>query len=178
MKILETQRFGKVQYNQEHLILFRDGMIGFGDLKEYILIESPQMPLVMWLQSTTDSEVAFPLLEPEMIKSGYSFSMNQADKSMVKIEDASITKTLIVLTIPDDIEAMTANFKAPVVFNITNSCAGQMILQDKALSVKESVYKKFMQLLSVTPRYEANDEFEPEWKSCNWKQLPEVELRV
>ncbi len=145
---IETARFGSIDVNEEHLIHFRDGIIGFSTLKQYVLIESPSMPLVLWLQSTERPGVAFPLIEPYFFRRDYKVSLSEADKSSIKFEEGDRTKVFDVLTIPEDMTKMTVNLKAPIVVNLDKSAASQVILQDKTLEVRASAHEAFNKALA------------------------------
>jgi flagellar assembly factor FliW len=179
-KEISTTRFGKVSYQEDYLIRFRDGIIGFPDLKQYVLIESPQMPLVLWLQSTEDASVAFPLVEPEILGKGFSFHMNQADEYMISIKADSKLKTFLIMTIPQDVEQMTVNFRAPVIMNISESTGGQIILQDKSLSLRQAIYTEFQTAMNSMASFESSDNEEPQWMAHNWKEaaLREVPMNL
>ncbi len=147
MKI-QTARFGSMEVTEEHLIHFRDGMIGFSTLKNYVLVESPSMPLVLWLQSTERPGVAFPLIEPWFFKRDYKVTLSDADKVSIKLEEGDRTKIFDVLTIPEDMTKMTVNLKAPIVINLDKSAASQVILQDKTLEVRAAAHEAFNKALA------------------------------
>lgn len=167
-KEINTTRFGNVSFKADYVIRFRDGMVGFSDLKDYILVESSSMPLVLWLQSTEDAGVAFPLVEPEIVRKNFSFSMNPADESMISVTDSAKLKTFLVMTIPAEVEKMTVNLRAPVIVNITTSTAGQIILQDKALGLREPVFAEFHEAMNSLVAFELSDEA-PKWAAYDWK---------
>lgn len=174
-KQINTTRFGTVSFKDDYVIRFRDGMVGFPDLKNYVLVESPQMPLVLWLQSTEDSNVAFPLIEPEFVRKGYSFSMNTADESMISYTPTTKLKTFLVMTIPTEVEQMTVNLRAPVVINIDQSCGGQIILQDKAQVVRAPVFTEFQLAMNSLAAFELTDG-EPKWAAHDWRESARREM--
>lgn len=174
-KEINTTRFGTVTFTADYVIRFRDGIVGFPDLKNYVLVESPQMPLVLWLQSTEDSAVAFPLIEPELVRKNYGYAMNHADQAMIAVAPESKLKTFLIMTIPADVEQMTVNLRAPVVLNLTESCGGQIILQDKALGLREAIFNEFQNAMNALATFELSDN-EPKWSAHNWRQSQSAEL--
>ncbi len=179
MKIeINTTRFGNVSFETDYIIRFRDGIIGFPDLKQYVLIESPQMPLVLWLQSTEDASVAFPLVEPEIFRKEYVYSMNQADESMISFKENSKLKTFLIMTIPANLEAMTVNLRAPVIMNLSESTGGQIILQDKTLGLRQGIFAEFQAAMNSMAHFELSDIEEPKWTAHNWKEAAPRELPI
>lgn len=148
MKQIQTTRFGTVQYNEDHLITFPDGMVGFHQLKTYVLVESPQNPLILWLQSTDHAEIAFPVVEPWFFKTDYRANMSEADKITLGYEPGNTLKTMVVLTIPSETTRMTVNLRAPVVINIQKAKAAQLILQEKSYEVRAPAHEAFTKALA------------------------------
>lgn len=175
IKDINTTRFGIVKYRADYIVHFRDGMVGFPDLKHYVLVESPQMPLVLWLQSVDDASVAFPLIEPQLVRKSYQFNMNPADESMIGYTEGAKTKAFLVMTIPAQAEQMTVNMRAPVVVNLDKSCAGQVILQDKTLAVREGIFAQFQEALNSIAAFELSDN-DPKWTAYHWSESTRGEM--
>ncbi len=147
MKI-ETTRFGHVEYVEDQVIHFTDGMVGFPRLKNYVLVESPSMPLILWLQSVESADIAFPIIEPWFFRRDYKAPLGDADKISLAHDENDRLKIFTVLTIPDDMTRMTVNLRAPVVINVSKSTAAQMILQDKSLEIRTPAHEGFNKAMS------------------------------
>jgi flagellar assembly factor FliW len=142
-----TKRFGNIPANEEHFIRFKDGMIGMSALKQYILVESSAYPLILWLQSCQDPGIAFPVVEPAFFKPGYKVQMTDADRACLKYKEGDRIKHFIVMTIPENIEDMTVNLRAPVAINLDKGTATQVVLQDKELQVRAPAYNDFVSVI-------------------------------
>jgi len=141
--IIKTTRFGEIEISEDHLINFVDGIIGFPQLKRYVLIESNIIPLIWWLQSMDAPEVAFPVAEPYFFKRDYKVVMTDADRHCLQYEVTDRLKVLNILTIPTEMARMTVNLKAPVVIDIQKATGTQVIMQDKTLEVRTPAWEKF-----------------------------------
>lgn len=181
MRTINTTRFGNIEINQEHLIRFRDGMIGFKNLKEYVLVESPAMPLVLWLQAVDAPDIAFPLMEPWFFKRDFKLQMTDADRIAIDLKDNNRLKEFVVLTLPEDITQMTANIKAPVIVNLSEGLGGQVIIQDKNYELRKPAYQDFQNALSSLKEESVTDS----WSAVSIKDVvsssrgtvsPEVQL--
>ena len=148
MKV-NTNRFGELQVNQEDVINFSDGLLGFENLKQFFIVDPGDSTLILWLQSMEDSKVAFPIIEPKIFKPDYVAKLLPSDMSSVKLESLSDAKIYSILTIPSQITEMNANLKAPVVINNTKKIAKQIVLQDNKLSVKYEMYKELKSYISA-----------------------------
>jgi flagellar assembly factor FliW len=161
MKI-QTTRFGQIEYTQEdHLIQFRDGMIGLSSLKKYILVESTGSPLILWLQSVEDSGIAFPVIEPWFFRRDYKVAMTDADRICLALDEGDRTKAFVVMTVPSTMENMTVNLKAPVVINLTRAVGAQVVQLDKSLEIRTPAYEDFRRAIVSIPTENEIDTWQP-----------------
>lgn len=158
MQNVKTLRFGTIEAGAEHLIRMRDGIIGMGKLKDFILVESPAYPLMLWLQSCDDERIAFPVVEPNFFKSDYNPRLNQADKICLDLEDSDRLKLFSILTIPEMAEDMTVNLKAPIAINLTKGTGAQIVLQDKDLQVRQPAWTAFSNARDQLEAFEVGEE--------------------
>lgn len=141
MKI-ETTRFGELQVNESDIITFSEGVLGFEDYKKFFVVDPGDNTLILWLQSVEDGSIAFPVIEPKIFKPDYSVKLLPAELASLKLENLNNAVIYTILTIPQDVAAMSANLKAPIVINNQSKLARQIVLQDNKLSVKFEMYKE------------------------------------
>lgn len=153
MKV-NTTRFGELQVNQEDVINFSDGLLGFEALNKFFVVDPGDSTLILWLQSIEDAKVAFPIIEPKIFKPDYVAKLLPSDMNSVKLESLNEAKIYSILTIPSNITEMSANLKAPIVINNAKKIAKQIVLQDNKLSVKFEMYKE---LKSYIVAYTSDD---------------------
>ena len=65
--IVQTSRFGAVSITDEDVIHFPEGLLGFNELRRFILLDDPIDEIFAWLQSCEEPGIAFPLLEPRIV---------------------------------------------------------------------------------------------------------------
>ena len=73
--LIQTRYFGEIDVDDEKVITFEDGLIGFENLKKFTLIynnESETSKTVTWLQSLDEPMVAFPALSPCYVMTDYN----------------------------------------------------------------------------------------------------------
>jgi flagellar assembly factor FliW len=139
---VKTTRFGEHEVNPSDLITFADGLFGFENLKKYFVVDPGDSTLILWLQSTEDEKVAFPVIEPKIFKPDYIAKLLPADLNGLELEALNNAKLYSILTIPANVTEMSANIKAPVVINSQKKIGKQIVLQDSKLSVKHEMYKE------------------------------------
>lgn len=141
MKV-KTTRFGELEVNPTDLIMFAEGLLGFENLKKYFVVDPGDSTLILWLQSTEDEKVAFPIIEPKIFKPDYIAKLLPADLNGLELDSLQAAKLYSILTIPANVTEMSANLKAPIVINSAKKVGKQIVLQDSKLTVKHEMYKE------------------------------------
>lgn len=149
--IITTTRFGKVQIAQEDIINFSEGILGFNDLRRFVILDDPNDEIFAWLQSCEMPDVAFPVLEPEIFADEYKPILTKMDIESLKLESGQYPRAIAIVTIPDDPTQMTANLKAPILVNIKLRMARQCVLQDNSLQIREPIFTKLQQRVVQNP---------------------------
>lgn len=114
MKI-NTYQFGEIEFDENHVISFSDGIIGFENLKKFILL-SQEDGLFFWLTSVDEPEIVFPLFPVKLLVNEYNEIENFEAFGIVKLD-----KT------PSNI---SINLKAPVYLNQEQRIGYQKIFDD------------------------------------------------
>lgn len=141
MKV-KTTRFGELEVNPNDIITFSEGLLGFENLRKYFVVDPGDSTLILWLQSTEDEKIAFPVIEPKIFKPDYIAKLMPADLNGLELDSLQTAKLYAILTIPANVTEMSANLKAPVVINSHKKVGKQIVLQDSKLSVKHEMYKE------------------------------------
>ncbi|MEE1010004.1 MAG: flagellar assembly protein FliW [Agathobacter sp.] len=127
-----TRIFGEIDIDDSKIINMEKGMIGFPDLKKFALIynEEREKTVIKWLQSMDDGDIAFPVMEPQLVKADYRPSISEDVLEPLGSLDEENTFVLVTVTVPKEIEKMTCNLQAPIVINTSTNKAAQMIVED------------------------------------------------
>lgn len=140
--ILKTGRFGELNIAAEEMISIPAGMLGFPELKKFVLVDPGDDVLILWLQSVDNPEIAFPILEPKIFKPDYTVRLSAQELRELKLDNVNQSAVFTVLTIADDITQMTANLKAPLVINLREKVARQVVLQENEYNVKHPMFRE------------------------------------
>lgn len=148
---IQTSRFGEVSISSDDILDFSEGLLGFGQLRRFVLLDDPNDEIFAWLQSCESPEIAFPVLEPELFCLNYQIELSKTDLEAMKIKSVTEARLLTIITIPVDPTQMTANLKAPIVFNQSQRIARQCVLQDANLAIREPIFTKLQQRVVQNP---------------------------
>ena len=153
MKI-ETTRFGILEVDTKDIISASEGILGFEKLTKFFIVDPGDQTLILWLQSTEDKSVAFPILEPKIYKPDYAIKLLPQELASLSLESLAGASVYTILTIPQLVTNMSANLKAPIIINNKNKKARQIVLQDNKLEIKYEMYKS---LKSYIVSYTSDD---------------------
>ncbi len=137
---LSTRFFGELEYEKEDILHFPSGLLGFEECRDFIPIENPDGGGVFrWLQSADRPELAFVVMNPFFIMADYEFDIPAGVVETLQLKRPEDAQVLAVVKIPDDLSKMTINLRAPIVINIANRRAAQVVLEDDRYSLKHPV---------------------------------------
>lgn len=143
MKV-NTKWFGTVDVDDNKIINFDLGIIGFEDCKKFTLIydvEKGEDVSIMWLQSLDEAGLALPVMKPEYIIENYDPIVEDEiiDSLGDNIKDANLL-VFCVLTVPENLEKMTINLKAPIIINADTLKGVQLIADNSDYEVRYPIY--------------------------------------
>ena len=145
---IDTRIFGRIAIEDEKVIRFEHGILGFPDLKDFTLIfneDKGAESSIKWLQSLQEPAFAMPVMNPDLVIPGYSpkFSTYLLNPLGDNLDSENILM-FVTVTVPKDITKTTVNLKAPIIVSIDNRKAVQLISDDDAYSVKHAIYEELM----------------------------------
>ncbi|MGM0446586.1 MAG: flagellar assembly protein FliW [Bacillota bacterium] len=131
-----SRDFGKVNIDEDKIINFPEGVPGFKNEDEFVLLPLDADSLFVIMQSIKTPELAFITLEPKNIIKDYEFIISEKTEKLLKIESIKDIILLNIVTIKEKVEDMTINLAAPLVININKNLGKQVILDDNKYPVK------------------------------------------
>lgn len=142
---INSRLFGEIDIQDDKLIVFEHGIMGFENLRKYALIfdsDKEGKNKIMWLQSMEDAGLAFPVIDPTIIMETYNPTVE--DEWLKPLGDYASDEELLVLcilTVPSDLTKMTANTKAPLIINGNTRKGCQIIVNNEEYDVRMNIYE-------------------------------------
>jgi flagellar assembly factor FliW len=81
------------------------------------------------------------MVNPFLLIEDYEIEISEETVVRLEIENAEDVSLYSILTIPENVEEITANLLAPIVINTANNKAAQEILNDERYSIKHKLYR-------------------------------------
>ncbi len=137
--IIETSRFGQLEVDEGRLIEFDDGVLGFPRQHQYALIQTGEGSAFYWLQAVDRRDLAFVVCDPRMFVADYSVPVKLEDLEPIDLADLGSAQVFVIVNKVDDL--LTANFQGPIVVNVENRKARQLVLSDKRYSTRHPLMR-------------------------------------
>ena len=141
---INTKNFGVIDIEEDKIIHFAGGIVGFPELSEFSLIHDEEQEAkrsIQWLQSMQEPGFAMPVVDPLMILPDYNPQIEDELLKPLGELEADNMLVLITITIPSDLTKMSVNLKGPIIINTENRKACQVIAEGENYSVKYPVYE-------------------------------------
>jgi flagellar assembly factor FliW len=137
MKV-NTKAFGLIEVDEKQKVNFPQGLFGFDDYSEYVLLDAEHQPF-FWLQSVNDQEIAFVLINPFLFKPDYEVNITNEELAEIGINSPDNALIFVIVTIPQDGSPMTANLQGPLVINRDNMTGMQAVLSDTRWKTRHDI---------------------------------------
>lgn len=144
--IIETSRFGPLEVDEQRLISFPRGILGFPDQQRYALIQTSENSCFYWLQAVDRSDLAFVVCDPRLFVPDYCVPVKLDELSQIHLADPSAAQVFIIVNKVDTL--LTGNLQGPLVVNVETREARQLVLSDRRYSTRHP-------LMNLAPRAEA-----------------------
>ena len=132
---ISSQRFGALEIGEEQVLQFPEGIIGFPNEREFVLIPHNSTGFLAWLQSTRSPAIALPVVSAHAFGSKYpDVSIEGAANALGLGEDD--VALMVVLSAPQG-QPATVNLLAPILVNVTTRRGAQIILDGSRFSTRE-----------------------------------------
>ena len=142
---VNTKLFGEIDIDDDKILHFEGGIVGFPDLKRFALMHDSENDDegkgLSFLVSLDEPAFEMPVMNPLLIKNDYNPVVE--DDYLIPLGDLKEEDLLVLVTVtvPHEIEKMTVNLKAPIVINGENRKANQIITDDEQYVVKFPIYQ-------------------------------------
>ena len=140
---LNTLRFGEIEVDDNLIFDFVMPVIGFDNLSKFVIIDSNKEALFKWLQSAEEPDLAFPIISVAGLDYDYSVELSDSVVDTLGIESADDILIMNITSIPqENPHGTTINLLAPLVFNLKNQKAAQIVLSGSGYDISYPMFKK------------------------------------
>jgi flagellar assembly factor FliW len=122
--------------SKDAVIHFDEGLIGFSECKDFVVMENESLAPFRLLQSLDSPEVGFLVLEPTALVNNYYERVPARDWESIGVIGTAKPLAFAIIVIGQTPETSTGNLQAPLLVNYENMVGKQVILNDSGFSVR------------------------------------------
>jgi flagellar assembly factor FliW len=134
--LIHTVNFGNLDIPEDKIIIFKEGLPGFPQIRRFAVIELEELAPFQYLQALDDPPIALFIIDPFVVDPTYEFRLTDADMEELNSKNSTELAVYTVATIPEDPSKATLNLMAPIVINDRDRRGKQVILHESKYSVK------------------------------------------
>lgn len=149
MPLVDTRRFGPLEYDESWVVTFPSGLPGFERQTRFLLLERPEWAPIVFLQSLLEQSedgvgLCFLAAPAGTLDPSYSLSMTREDLQRLSLDEepqpipGDRVLCLALLCAPEN-GPLTGNLLAPVVVNLRTRIAVQAVRADGRYSHQHTI---------------------------------------
>lgn len=146
--LIKSKHFGEVEIDDNNIIEFPEGIFGFENSEKFVVLynNTEGKNTFCWLQSLENETIALPMIDPTIFFKDYDPEV--AGNSIAKIGELKEEdlKLYTVVVVPEKIEKMTTNLKAPIIINVVTKLGIQVVVEDDKYELKQNLYEQIQSL--------------------------------
>ena len=132
---IETTRFGRLSVEDERIITFPNGLLGFPDHTRFALIQTGEENYFFWLQAVDEPNLAFVVTDPSIFFKDYHVPVRDETRQDLLLADDSYVQCFVICNKVG--EWLTGNLLGPIVVNAQNRLGQQVVLTEKKWTTRQ-----------------------------------------
>ncbi|CDQ39004.1 MULTISPECIES: flagellar assembly protein FliW [Virgibacillus] len=126
--LVDTKYFGQTEIDPAHVIVFQNGIPGFNQDNQFILLDFPDHSLFQILQSIDTRDTAFFVINPYSLFHHYEFRLDDSSIETLQLSNEEDIVVLSIVTLKRPFATSTVNLKAPIIINSKRNLGKQYII--------------------------------------------------
>ena len=139
MKI-ETKKFGTLDVDNNSVIEFPSGLVGFENCHRFALIKNEEFDPFCWLVSLEGEEITFPILSPQLVYPEFSTALTTYPVADDQFLENTSGDVFCVVNINGNKGRFTINLKSPILINFEQKTGRQLVLDSEELVIDQPVW--------------------------------------
>ena len=128
------------QTPEHNCILFKDGIPGFDDIREYSLYHEDDGDTLWSLQAADSAVPSFVVINPYAILPDYNPVLSSADLESIGNPEPADLCVLVVAAIREELSQSMVNLKAPIIINVRTREGRQVVLEDSSYPIRYPLF--------------------------------------
>lgn len=138
MKI-KTRYFGEIEVSGEKYIHFKEGIPGFEELKQFVILEGEENTNLYYLQSVEDGDICFPIMNPYDLVPDYAPEISETYFEQLGGGQTDEYTLYNIITIRDTLEDSTMNLQGPLLIHLERRVGIQVVVEGQTYKTRHSI---------------------------------------
>jgi len=134
---IQSQRFGALEVSDEQVLTFAEGIIGFPNEREFVLLPHNSSGFLAWLQSTSTPNLALPVVSAHAFGERYPDVALEPVAAALGMGEVNDDMALMVVLSAPQGQPATVNLLAPILVNVATRKGAQLILDGSRFTTRE-----------------------------------------
>ena len=134
---VQTTRFGVVEVDEDRIITFPAGLLGFSSFMQYTLLQPHDEGVFFWLQAVETPELAFVVTDPTLWVKEYEATIRREQMTELGLKSLDDAQVFVIVNKYD--RTLTANLQGPLVVNVHSRQAMQLVLAEKRWATRHEI---------------------------------------
>lgn len=143
MMNIKTKIFGEIEIDNDRIIKFENGIVGFPELTDFVLLHDEERGVeagICYLQSLQEPNFAMPVMDPLRLLPEYNPDVEEELLNCLGTITEDNVLVVVTVTVPKDLQKMSINLQAPIIINADERKAVQIIVEGEKYPVKYPIY--------------------------------------
>ena len=136
---IQSTRFGTLSVDDDRIITFPNGLLGFPSYSRYALIQTGQENYFFWLQAVDEPNLAFVVTDPTIFFKDYDVPVREETAQELQLADPHFLQVFVICNKVGD--WLTGNLLGPLVVNAQNRLAQQVVLTEKKWTTRQPLLR-------------------------------------
>lgn len=137
--VIQTTRFGPVEVDDDRLIEFPAGLLGFASARRFALLQPDDRGIFFWLQSAENPDLAFVVSDPALWVDDFSAPLRDEQAVEIGVREPSELQTFVIVNRRGG--SLTANFQGPLVISAATRRGLQLVLAERRWSTRQELVR-------------------------------------
>jgi len=139
---LQSRRFGEIEIDEAQLISFPAGVLGFPQIKHYVLLEDDGIAPFQWLHAVEDPNLSFLVINPFLFRKDYQFEIPDPILLQIGVNRPEEIAVLAIVTIQPATHRLTANLQGPLVIGASTRVGKQLVLVSSPYHTRHDILEE------------------------------------
>jgi len=136
---INSTRFGTIEVNDDRIIHFERGLLGFPGHTRFALIQTSEENYFFWLQSVDDANLAFVVTDPSIFFKDYEIPVREDVREDLELSDLGAAQVFVICNKAG--EWLTGNLLGPLVVNSVNRRGLEVVLTEKRWGTRQPLVR-------------------------------------